>query len=214
MPAGYSFRPRGWALALSAAACAAGIALGNWQLERAAQKRSAAASIEQLALRGELDAKYTVFLDNKVHRGAPGYHVVQPLRLAGGKHVLVNRGWVPAGATRDRLPEIRTPLGEIALNGVRLQHFARAYAPDASKPQGKVWQNVTQEDFSAWSGLVLEPYVIEQHSALDDALIRDWPQAESGAAKNESYALQWFALAALAVVLFFVLSIKREKQQT
>ena len=214
MPAGYSFRPRGWALALSAAACAAGIALGNWQLERAAQKRSAAASIEQLALRGELDAKYTVFLDNKVHRGAPGYHVVQPLRLAGGKHVLVNRGWVPALATRDRLPEIRTPAGEIALRGVRLRHFARAYAPDASKPQGKVWQNVTQEAFSAWSGLVLEPYVIEQHSALDDALIRDWPQAESGAAKNESYALQWFALAALAVVLFFVLSIKREKQQT
>ena len=213
MPAGYSFRPRGWALALSAAACAAGIALGNWQLERAAQKRSAATSVEQLALRGELEPKYTVLLDNKIHRGAPGYHVVQPLGLAGGKHVLVNRGWVPAGATRDRLPEIPTPAGEVALSGARLQHFAQAYAPDATKPLGKVWQNVTLEHFSAWSGLALEPYVIEQHSALDDGLVRDWPQAESGAMKNESYALQWYSLAALAVVLFFVLNIKRDKQQ-
>ncbi len=214
MAAGYSFRPPGWALALSAAACAAGIALGNWQLERAAQKREAAAAVEQLALRGELEAKYTIFLDNKIHRGAPGYHVVQPLRLAGGKHVLVNRGWVRAGALRDQLPEIRTPAGEIALSGVRLLHFAQAYAPDATKPQGKVWQNVTLEHFSAWSGLALEPYVIEQHSALADGLARDWPQAESGAMKNESYALQWYSLAALAVVLFFVLNLKRAKRES
>ena len=214
MPAGYSFRPRSWALALAAAGCAAGIALGNWQLERAAQKRAAAASVEMLTLRGELDAKYTVLLDNKIHRGAPGYQVVQPLRLAAGEHVLVNRGWLPAGPSRERLPEIRTPAGEIALSGVRLQHFAQAYAPGASKPQGKVWQNVSLENFAAWSGLVLEPYVIEQHSALEDGLVRDWPRAESGAAKNESYALQWYALAALSVILLFALNIKRDKQQT
>src|SRR5258706_730699 len=106
MAAGYSFRPRGWAVALSAAACAAGIALGNWQLDRAAQKRAAAAAVELVVLRGALEAKHTVFIDNKIHRGAPGYHVVQPLRLAGGKHGLVNRGWVPAGPVPRRLPHI------------------------------------------------------------------------------------------------------------
>ena len=129
MPAGYTFRPRAWAFALAAAGCAAGIALGNWQSERAAQKRAAGTSIEQVALRGEFDPKYTVYLDNKVYRGRPGYHVVQPLRLAGGKHVLVNRGWIASGPSRDRLPEIRTPAGEIALSGVRLQRFPLAYAP-------------------------------------------------------------------------------------
>ena len=200
---------------LAAAGCAAGIALGNWQTDRALQKRAAGASVEQVALRGEFDPKYTVYLDNKTYRGRPGHHIVQPLRLAGGRHVLVNRGWAPAGATRDRLPEIRTPAGELALSGVRLQRFAQSYAPpgfdNLAKPEGKVWQNVTREQFSAWSGLALEPYVIEQHSAADDGLVRDWPPAEIGAEKNEAYALQWYALAALSVILFFALNVRRGK---
>ena len=209
------FHPPWWGVALAAAGCAAGIALGSWQSDRAAQKRAAGAAEEQVSLRGEFDSKYTVYLDNKVHRGRPGYHIVQPFRLAGGTHVLVNRGWVAAGATRDRLPDVRTPAGEIALSGVRLQRFPQAYAPPGlpglATPQGKVWQNVTREQFSVWSGLALEPYAIEQHSAADDGLVRDWPSTEFGAEKNEAYALQWFALAALSVILFFVLNIRREK---
>ncbi len=208
------FHPPWWGVALAAAGCAAGIALGNWQSDRAAQKRAAGAAGEQVSLRGEFDSKYTVYLDNKVHRGRPGYHIVQPFRLAGGTHVLINRGWVAAGATRDRLPDVRTPAAEIALSGVRLQRFPQAYAPPGlATPQGKVWQNVTREQFSAWSGFALEPYVIEQHSAADDGLVRDWPRAETGADKNEAYALQWYALAVLSVVLFFVLNIRHGKHE-
>src|SRR5437764_78509 len=47
MLSGYSFRPRVWALALAAAACAAGIALGQWQAGRADQKRRLGAQLEQ-----------------------------------------------------------------------------------------------------------------------------------------------------------------------
>ena len=80
------------------------------------------------------------------------------------------------------------------------------------KPEGKVWQNVTLERFSAWSGLALEPYVVEQHSALDDGLVRDWPRAGAGVEMHESYALQWYSLAALSLVLFFALNLKSEKR--
>ena len=38
MRRGYSFRPRGWILALAAAACAAFVALGDWQSRRADEK--------------------------------------------------------------------------------------------------------------------------------------------------------------------------------
>ena len=211
MKPGLRFSPPWWAWVLAAAMCAAGISLGNWQSARAAQKRAAAAAIAQVQLRGEFEARYTVLLDNKVYRGRPGYEVVQPLRIAGGKHVLVNRGWTPAAALREKLPEVRTPAGEIALSGVRLKHFPFAYAPGPAKPQGKVWQNVTVEAFSAWSGLSLEAEVLEQHSALDDGLIRDWPRADAGAQTHESYALQWYSLAALSVILFFALNVRREQ---
>jgi len=210
---GYSFRPRLWALALAVAGCAAGVALGNWQSGRAAQKRAAGAAVERLALRGVFVERFTVLLDNKLHRGRPGYHVVQPLRVAGpaagaAEHVLVNRGWIAAGPRRDALPVVRTPAGEVGVEGVKLARFPRAMDTGAP-PQGRVWQNATVESFAAWSGLRLAPFVLEQHSATDDGLLREWPAPDTGIEKHESYALQWYALAALSVVLFLALGWRR-----
>ena len=195
---------------LAAIGCAACVALGNWQSGRAGEKRALVTTLVNLTLRGALLPKYTVLLDNKVYRGRPGYHVVQPLRLSGGTHVLVNRGWAAAGASREQLPEVRTPAGEITLTGVRLERFARAYEPAAVNPEGKVWQNVAIEQFADWSGLALEPWVFEQHSALDDGLVRDWPRPDLGIEKHEMYALQWYSLAALSLALLLVLNFKRD----
>jgi surfeit locus 1 family protein len=215
MPAGvFRFRPPWWAAALAAAGCVAGVLLGNWQSDRAEQKRALAASQELATLRGSFDAQYTVLLDNKLRHGRPGYEVVQPLRLAGGKHVLVNRGWTAAGATREQLPAVRTPAGEVALQGVRLDHFPRAFEPAGTKRAGNVWQNASVEEFAAWSGLALEPTVFEQHSALDDGLVRDWPRPDAGVAMHESYALQWYSLAALSLVLFIALNLKIDKRRS
>jgi surfeit locus 1 family protein len=211
----YSFRPPWWGVLLAVLGCAAGIALGDWQSGRADEKRALAAALKPVTLRGEFIPKYTVLLDNKVYRGRPGYHVVQPLRVSGdGRQVLVNRGWVPATARRDLLPEIRTPPGVVALAGVRLERLARAYAPPGASPGGVVRQNISIQEFAAWSGLALEPWILEQHSALDDGLVRDWPRPDSGIERNESYALQWYSLAALAVILLFALNIKRAKSGT
>jgi surfeit locus 1 family protein len=208
---GYSFRPRGWALALGAGACAAGILLGNWQAGRAEQKRAAAAQERRMELRGEFLERYTVLIDNKLNRARPGYHVVQPLRLADGRHVLVNRGWVAAPAHREQLPQLRTPAGQHAIEGRVLEHFPRAYAPSGAKPEGRVWQNVEVATFAVWSGLALEPFVLEQHSPLADGLARNWPAPDSGVHMHESYSLQWYSLAALAVVMTIALGFRRER---
>ena len=93
MLAGYSFRPRLWALALAAAACAAGIALGNWQTRRAEEKRAAAAELEskRMSLRGVFRPELTVLLDNKMRNHRVGYEVVTPLRLDDATYVLDRR---------------------------------------------------------------------------------------------------------------------------
>ena len=51
--------------------------------------------------------------------------------------------------------------------------------------------------------------MIEQHSSALDGLLREWPRPDTGIEKHEAYALQWYSLAGLAVVLFVVLSFRR-----
>jgi surfeit locus 1 family protein len=207
----YSFRPPWWAVLLAALGCAAGLALGHWQSGRAAEKRAAAAAVQPLSLRGEFLPRFTVYLDNKVHRGRPGYQVLQPLRLADGRHVLVNRGWIAGTGDRRSLPALRTPTGSVALDGIRLERLPHAFEPSGAPRQGQVWQNATVAEFAAWSGLALEPWVLEQHSTLDDGLVRDWTTAGAGAEKNDSYALQWYSLSALCLVLLVALNLKHDK---
>jgi surfeit locus 1 family protein len=205
MPAGYSFRPRLWALALAAAACAAGIALGNWQLRRADEKRVV---LPRVAVEGEFLPRYTVYLDNKTRRGKAGYEIVTPMKIRGSSsHVLVNRGWIEAGKTRDVLSEVRTPAGELRLEGLALERLAQPLKLKEDK--SRVRQSLDIAAYAAETGLRLEPRVIEQHSDLPDGLARDWPPHDAGVEKNEGYALQWYSLAALALILAVVLSFRK-----
>ena len=166
-------------------------------------------ALRRVVARGEFVAAHTVFLDNKIHQGRVGYEVVTPLRLAGGAlHVLVDRGWVPAGPRRDVLPKVPTPAGEQRIEGIALAHLPHALEPGHGAPLGRVWQNVRVGEFSRVSGLALQPLVIEQRSAAPDGLLRDWTPPDNGAARNESYALQWYLFAVLAVVLFLVHSYR------
>ena len=208
MPRGYSFRPRLWALALAAAACAAGVALGNWQSRRADEKRALAEHVQRIAVAGEFLPERTVLLDNKLRGGRAGYEVVTPLRLAEGIHVLVNRGWIAAPPRRDQLPQVVTPPGRLRIEGVVLAHLPRTLKL-GGPAKGPVRQSVELEEFAAESGLTLQAFVIQQHSDAGDGLARDWPPPDAGIEKHQAYSFQWYSLAALAVVLVVVLSFRR-----
>src|SRR6266705_2761627 len=184
MPGGYSFRPRAWPLALALAACAAGIALGNWQSRRAEERRALGARLEQVSVQGEFVAGRTVLLDNKTRRGRVGYEVVTPLKLRDSMHVLVNRG------------------------GIALERLPRALELEKNTG-GKIRQNLDIAGFASETGLALQLVVIEQHGGPADGLLREWPRPDAGIEKHSAYALQWYSLAALAVVLFVVLSFRK-----
>ena len=208
MPAGYSFRPRAWVLAAAASGCAAGIALGQWQAGRADEKRTASARVERVSVTGAFLPRYTVLLDNKVRHKQAGYEVLTPLKLAGSpEHVLVNRGWVTAPATRAQLPEVRTPEGDVRIEGIARERLPRVL--ERTDGRGKVRQTLDVAAFAEETGLRLQPRIIEQHSPLDDGLLREWPRPDAGVDKHESYSLQWYSLAFLAAALGIVFSFRR-----
>jgi surfeit locus 1 family protein len=201
------------------------ISLGNWQSRRAAEKRELGAALERaaqsapielpsaadllhkrVAARGQFVAERTVLLDNKLRRGRPGYEVVTPLRM-GNSHVLVNRGWMPAPPRRDTVPAVPTPAGEVHIDGIALERLPHAL--QAGPSSGKVRQNLDIAAYAAETGLQLLPIVIEQHSDSGDGLARDWPRADLGIEKHESYSLQWYSFAALAIALGLIFSFRR-----
>ena len=209
MTAGYSFRPRLWSLALAAAACAAFVALGNWQARRADDKRALAEHAQRIVVHGEFLPERSVLLDNKLRGGRPGYEVVTPLRLAEGIHVLVNRGWIAAPPRREQLPQVTTPKGRLRVEGVMLARFAQPLKL-AESSKGPVRQSLDLKQFAAETGLPLQAFVIEQHSDAADGLARDWAPPDAGVQKHQAYSFQWYSLAALAIVLGLVFSFRRK----
>jgi len=229
MLAGYSFRPRLWALALAFAACAAGIALGNWQSGRAEEKRALGAQLERslagaaielpatpikaedfvykrVAARGEWLLTRSIYLDNKQRHGRVGYEVVTPLKLGPAMHVLVNRGWFERGASG-----LRSPEGEVRVEGIALARLPRALRL-GEEAKSRVRQNLDIAEFAAETGLALQPIVIEQRSDGGDGLLREWPRPDLGVDMHASYALQWYSLAALAIVLLVLLSFRKREE--
>ncbi|MGB8433448.1 MAG: SURF1 family protein [Burkholderiales bacterium] len=229
------FRPRIVTTALAVAFCALSIALGNWQSRRAAEKEAAQAQREsrvseapvllpgrpidaeawawrRVEVRGQFVAQRTILVDNRTRAGRPGYEVVAPVRIAGTDlNVLVNRGWIAQGPTRDALPSLRTPEGPVRLQGMAVPPPSPVFELGDSAPAGPVWPHLDLARFHTWSGLALQPIVVLQTSETDDGLRRQWPREESGAAKHHAYALQWYIFALLTVVLYVALNLKRAR---
>ncbi len=229
-------------LPLFATACgiALACALGVWQLSRAAEKQARAdalasrssapplqvtaalltaetAALRQVETRGRFDPAYTVFLDNRVYKGVPGYQVLMPLVLAGGgerrQHVLVDRGWIAGTGDRIRLPAVRTPDGEVTITGLAVEPGGRFLELSAKTGEGNVWQNLVLERYRQATGLAIQPFVIRQYSAVDDGLVRDWPAPDFGIDRHYGYAFQWFALGITLLIFFLVTHVRRTRRR-
>jgi surfeit locus 1 family protein len=205
------------------------VGAGNWQQRRMHEKEAlraqfdAAMQAEPVALAllasagdwkslryrpvvatGTYVARGQIFIDNKVVAGRAGFHVVTPLALTGGEHVLVNRGWIAQGASRSSLPEAPPPSGPVSVRG-RLAIPPVGYLELKSETTaGALWQNLDPARYAAATGLAVLPIIVEATSAPqpDDGLVRDWPAPDFGIETHRIYMLQWYAFALTAVALW------------
>lgn len=231
-----SSRWKFWLITLGAVlAVATTLALGRWQLSRAAQKEALQASIDAKAtlpkldgqalatrvnpaielhrgvtLRGRWIAERTVFLDNRPMNGRVGLYVVTPMKLEGSAVViLVQRGWVARNfVDRSSVPALETPTGVVEIQGRIAPPPAKLY--ELGSPEtGRIRQNLDMARFSAESGLSLLPVSVQQTGAASEGLLREWPLAGTGVDKNYGYAFQWFGLSGLIAILYVWFQIVR-----
>jgi surfeit locus 1 family protein len=163
---------------------------------------------------GRFAPRFGVLVDNRIHNGIAGYYVVMPLEIGGDgglapRYVLVNRGWIAGNPDRSKLPDIRTPEATVEITGLATTPSHRFLELSSQTVEGKVWQNLTLERYRKAFPIALQPIVIQQESALDDGLVREWDPPNLGVDRHYGYAFQWLAMAATILVIYLLTHVRR-----
>ncbi len=224
------FAPRLLPTILAAGAVVMFAALGNWQLDRADQKRAMARDFtaggpaiewrrlppdapryQRVKVRGHYDAGHQFLLDNMSHESVAGVQVLTPLVLDNGDAVIVNRGWLPYGATRQDLPDVAVD-GDMRTVVGRIDNLPRPgiwlKAPEASG-----WPRLVQypamAELSAAIGRDLATRQVLLDPGVPDGYVREWAVPGTSPDRHLGYAVQWFAFAVLAAAIWLALGFRR-----
>jgi surfeit locus 1 family protein len=230
------FAPRWFMTLLTIVLIAMLISLGMWQLRRAGEKRvlfesfaagtDATRAIElgtprlpryqHIEAGGHYDQARQILIDNMVNAERAGYFVITPFALSGGGWVLVNRGWVPLGASRAARPAIAVA-GDMRRVRGRADHMpspgiqmgtkgklAPPYPVVAAFPtQAELAQLLGESSWTTATDLVLlDP-------AEPDGYVRSWAPPGFPPMRHVAYAVQWFALALTLFVIYVVTNLRR-----
>jgi surfeit locus 1 family protein len=234
-----TFAPRPFTTLLTIVLVAMLISLGMWQLRRADEKRvlfdSFAAGTDvtriidfgtprlpryqHIVASGHYNQARQILIDNMVNAGRAGYFVITPFALAGGGWVLVNRGWVPLGASRAERPavavagdtrQVRGRCDHLPSPGIQLGtrgKLAPPYPVVAAFPNHAELAQLLEE--STWTKatdlVLLDP-------AEPDGYVRSWAPPGFPPMRHIGYAVQWFGLALTLLVIYVVTNLRHGGQ--
>lgn len=201
------------------------IKMGFWQIERLQWKNGLMAAMEAQQkvdpnavslstkvdsivnnfhrgyLTGVWSAEMNVKVGPHLMDGQLGYWIVSPLMLNDGTAVMVNRGWVPETMTVMML-ESAPPKGIVTLTGtLRESDIEGGMVADDPKS----WRTLNVDAIA--NSLRLPNFAplamfMESSTPADDSILRPAPVMTSLRNEHLNYAIFWFGMAALTVVLF------------
>ncbi|MDX1686896.1 MAG: SURF1 family protein [Candidatus Promineifilaceae bacterium] len=196
--------------------------LGIWQLNRLEQRRAANAALrQQLAAgpislndpsldpatltemsgraataTGRFDLSEQMLLQLQKFEGAPGGHLIAPLRLDGREEaVLVDRGWIPEVELAPENWSQYDVAGTVTVTGtLRPSETARGVEPP-SEPQ-QTWYRVNVDAIGRQLPYDLFPVYLLQSPPPEGNVslpYREEVEVDLSEGPHLSYAIQWFA---------------------
>lgn len=208
--------------------------LGFWQLDRAKEKKGMVVEQSRLAEQGPdswkpgmanpkqyepltINGRYLheqFFLDNQHYQHQFGYDVIIPCQLSSGEVLLIDQGWVAGEPTRQSLPQVSIPDGLQSLSGYAY------YSSDKNWVLGQDFEKrgdkltiIERVDTKLVSQLLhksVYPFIIRLHKDNAQPYVRDWAIVAMPPERHYAYALQWFAMAAVILILFITLNLKKK----
>lgn len=212
--------------------------LGIWQIHRAQSKwslmaqRQMASELSPVALRsverpqqaygervsvtGTYLESRQILMDNQIYQGHVGYHAWTPLKLPDGRLVLVDRGWVSMGVDRAHPPKPSVPEGRQTVSGIWRDwpQAGVALHADGICAQDD-WPRVLhypqyQHIDCQYSAVVIDGLLLLSE-AEPGGFPRNWHNVGLSPMRHIGYAVQWFAMALAAAVIFVVLNGRRKR---
>ena len=184
-------------------------------LELGARDPDALPLYQRVTVSGRLDGAHQFLLDNSSHRGIPGYEVLTPLTRAGGTPLLVDRGFVPFGGSRRRLPDVSLDAPDVEALSGRLAPLPVAglasgrAAPDVSAPWPQVTSFPTAADLSRALGVALPARILLLDPAAAHGYLRDWQPPGMAPLRHYSYAIQWWVFAGATLIGWLLFGLRR-----
>jgi surfeit locus 1 family protein len=213
---------------------AALLSLGFWQLERMRQKQALFASFaagtrttvdlaslppgsearyQHARVAGRYDATHQILLDNMTHEGMVGYRVLTPLRFGADRTLLVDRGWIALGASREQIPDVAVNANDRTVAG-RLDELPRAGIHLATQINADTgWPRVmsypSMQEVLAVMAREVYPYILLLDADQPDGFVREWRPATFPPERHLGYAITWFALAGALLVSYTLTQVHR-----
>lgn len=213
------------------------LTLGTWQLYRMQWKNNLIAAVDsKMSLPvEELPAKidniddimyrrFTVsghyLNDQEIHlftgpravRGTPGYDIITPLKRDDGSIVLVDRGWVPNDKkSSDTRPETLVTTGVTVEGMLHKGETPGRFTPE-NDPEKNLWFWIDTKAISQKIEQPVGDFYLRRIKKDDDA---DLPiggdMAVSYRNDHLQYAITWYLLAFIAIVIYVLYHYRKEK---
>ncbi|MFB9631441.1 SURF1 family cytochrome oxidase biogenesis protein [Nonomuraea helvata] len=170
----------------------------------------------KVQLTGTYDPAHALLVRRRPQEGLNGFYVLTPLVTGGGTAVIVNRGWVKAGATADAAPEVPPPsTGQVTVTGrLRLSETEESSGirERSGLPPGQVLLINADKIGQGLPYRLVGGYVelTEQspEPATAPAPVPE-PDVGAGGGLNLAYGIQWWLFIGIAVA-GWILLIRRE----
>lgn len=197
------------------------LSLGTWQLYRLTWKTELIAQIQhslksdptqgsvdlsphpfqRVVLQGTLLHNFEFHWVSKTLDGQLGYHLITPLVTEQGMWVLVDRGFVPKAYENK---DVQRPTEPLSITGIARSASDRSYFTPESNMANRQIYHVDPFEISQALGHSLAPYYIIQDPQEGSTFPRPIPLA--GHLKNNHlmYAVTWYLLAAICLLIYFL----------
>lgn len=232
----FTFSPGIFVTLLTIALVSLTYSLGQWQLSRAKYKdnlqqkiaerqNKPAVSYKQLPyeqseraylpvkFEGKYDTRHSILLDNRIVDSIVGYEVFSPFKMANDVTVLVNRGFLPLGKSRQVLPEFETPESKVVIEGLMEKTPFKGMILAENLHQSKQWPAVMQyidtSELEQKLSTGLMKMIVRLAENEPGGLKYHQPVVNLNSAKNNGYAFQWFAMMSAILSLYFIVNTKK-----